>query len=219
MAKRTEERPGVNVPGLPPSEPRRRLGWVGPVAFVLVVAVAAVVVAVTRPGGHAKPRNPAGSSAPVSSPSSAAAQGVPATTYEAFAALSPAQQEAVMQAAMDHYGAVYAQALRTLNPALLPETATGDLLGVLQQKLATTIKNGYPIDEEGHATVLQVLMSPQPYSFVSVHVQSTGTDQYLDPKTLQPIGTPEPSTGATSFSFVIDGGVWKASENIQDATP
>jgi hypothetical protein len=186
------------------------------VAFVLLVAVAALVVAVTR-GGHAKPRNPAASSAPVSSPSSATAQGVPATTYEAFAALPSAQQQAVMQSALDHYDAVYAEALRTLNPALLPEIATGDMLGVLQHNLATTIKHGYPIDEEGHATVLQVLMSPQPLSFVSVHLQFTDTDQYLDPKTLQPIGTPGPSTGTTGFSFVIEGGVWKVSENIQDA--
>lgn len=212
MAKRAEEHPGINVPGLPPPEPRRRLSWIGPVAFVLLVAIAAVVVAVVRPGGHAKPHQPA-----PRSPSPAASQSVPATTYEAFAALSPAQQQAVMQGAIDHYGTVYAQALRTLNPALLPEIATGDLLNVLRQNLTTVIKNGYPIDEEGHATVLQVLLSPQPYSFVSVHVQSTETGQYLDPKTLQPIGTPGPSAGSSSFSFLIEGGVWKASEHIQDA--
>ena len=221
MAKRTEERPGVGVPGLPPPllpEPRRRrLGWVGPVAFVVLVAVAAVVVALTRQGGHAKPHNLPASSAPLSSPTS---QGVQATTFEAFAALSAQQQQGVMQAAMDHYGIVYAQAERTLNPALLPQIATGDLLGVLQQNLATLMKNGYPLDEEGHATVLQVLMSPQPFSFVSVHVQSTDAGQYLDPKTLQPIGTPDPPTvSSSSFSFVIEGGQWKASEHIQDAKP
>jgi hypothetical protein len=173
-------------------------------------------------GGRTQAHHPTpgkSATAPAASAAPSLPAPVPATTFEAFAALSSEQQQAVMQAAVDRYGAVVGQVFQTFDGSLLPQVATGDELGVLQQDLQTAIKNGYPTVDHSQVTILSIALSPKPYSFVSVHIQATGTDQYLDPKTLQPLGTPAPSSGTSSYSFVIDGGVWKVSEHIQDATP
>ena len=227
MAKRTGTKPEVGAPPpigppgpwpAPPEEHRSLLGWAA-LAFVVVVALAGggwfVLGQRTR---HHQPTPGNSASAPSTAGTPSLPAPVPATTYEAFAAMSTDQQQAVMQAVFDRDNAVWEEAVRTLNLSLLPQIATGDELGVLQRALQTVIKNGYPVAATNQTTILQVVMSPQPLSFVSVHVQVAATDQYLDPKTLQPIGTPDPSSGTSSFSFVIQDGTWKESEHIQDVT-
>lgn len=225
MARRTEAKPDVGAPPpigpegpwpAPPEERRARRGWVALVIVLVAVAVVATAgwLVLGQPAQHhtAPPRNPAASTAATPT----LATPVPATTFQAFAALSSDQQQAVMQAALDRYTAVGAEAFRTLDPSVLPQAATGDELDVLQQGLQAMIKAGYPEDDSGQDTILQVLLSPQPYSFVSVHARSEETTQYLDPKTLQPVGTPSVTSGTSTFTFVIEGGTWKVSEHIKD---
>jgi hypothetical protein len=227
MARRTEtgtevgKPPPIGPPSpwpAPPKERRSRLGWA---ALALVVAVAAAAGGWFVFGHRTHRNRPAPSnstSAPsVSAPSLPAP--IPATTYEAFAALAPDQQQAVMLQAMNRFNEVVNQSSERLDSSLLPLVATGDELGALQQRFQTLKQSGYGLNDSNQVTILQVVLSPQPYSFVSVHIQSTGSDQYVNPSTLQPVGSPAPVTSVTSsFSFVIDDGTWKASEHIQDAT-
>lgn len=227
MARRTETRPEVGAPPpfgppspwpAPPGEPRSRLGWAA-LAFVLVVAMGAGGwFVIGHQEAHHQPAPGTSAVVPSTSGMPSLPAPVPATTYDAFAALPSDQQAAVMGAAANRYGAVVGQAFQTLDGSLLSQVATGDELQVLQQDLQKAIKAGYPTVDHSQVTVLEVVLSPKPYNFVSVHIQATGTDQYLDPKTGQPIGTPEPSSGTSSYSFVIEAGVWKVSEHIQDPT-
>jgi hypothetical protein len=228
MARRTEgpTKEGSGPDQLPPSAPptQERPFWLGWAALiiVIVVGVGLVVFLSTRPGGKPLPLNSAPPGASPSAPAPSVAPslpaGVPATTYAAFAALPPTQQKAVMQEAIDNYSKVVAQAFRTLDPGLLPHIATGGELGVLQQELQVAVQNHQPQSLQSQASILNIVMSPQPYSFVSINVQGTGTDQDLDPTTLQPIGTPNTSTVTSSFSLVIEDGVWKVSQHIQEPT-
>ena len=123
-----------------------------------------------------------------------------------------------MKQAIDHYDAVLGQAYRDLDPSSLPTVATGAQLQVVQQSLQAAIQKHQPEAGETQATILHIVLSPRPYNFVSIDIQATETDQFLDPKTLQPIGTPRTSAARSSFSFVIQDGVWKVSEHIQEPT-
>lgn len=225
MARRTETGTEVGTPPpigppspwlTPPKERRSRLGW-ALLAFVVLVAAAVggwFVFENRTPHNRPAPSN--STSAPsVSAPSLPAP--IPATTYEAFAALAPDQQQAVMLQAINRFNEVVNQSSETLDPSLLPLVATGDELGALQERFQTLKESGYGLDTASQVTVLQVLMSPQPFSFVSAHIQSTESAQYVNPTTLSPIGSPNALTTVTSsFSFVIQDGTWKASEHIQD---
>lgn len=182
--------------------------------MVLLLAVAGVVLL----GGRHKAVQPAPVTSAVPTftfPTPLTGAPAPAS-LAAFAALPPAQQQAEMQQAIDAYDAAVGQAFRTLNEFFLPEVATGDELGVLQKNLETSIRNRQPESEQGQAKVLTVVMSPQPYRWVSIDVQATATDQYLDPTTLKPIGTPQTGSLRSSFTLVIENGVWKVGEHIQD---
>ncbi|HEU5002538.1 MAG TPA: hypothetical protein VFW71_07160 [Actinomycetota bacterium] len=142
---------------------------------------------------------------------------VPATTFEAFAALPADQQQAVMLEVMNRFNEVVNQSSERLDASVLPLVATGDELGALKQRFQTLQQSGYGLSTGTQVTVLRVVMSPQPYSFVSIHIQSTETAQYVKPTTLEPVGSPAPATSVTSsFSFVIEDGTWKASEHFQD---
>jgi hypothetical protein len=121
-----------------------------------------------------------------------------------------------MQEAIQHYLDVTNEAFRTLNPALLPQVATGGELPVLQRSVQDAIQKNQPVDYQGSTTLLHIVLSPRPYNFVSIEIQGTETGQYLDPKTLKPIGTPSTTTARSTFSFVIQDGVWKVSEHIQE---
>jgi hypothetical protein len=222
MAKRTQERhQGVEAAPQGPAEKERPF-WLGWIAFAVVVAVVVGLVWVMYVPQHQLTTPLPGSQAsspPTAAPTQAAPSigpGVPATTYNDFAALPSPQQQAVMQQAIDHYLAVVADTFMHLNPALLPEVATGAQLQVLQQAVQGAIEKHQPVSEQGAATILHIVLSPRPYTFVSIDVRGTGTDQYLDPTTLQPIGTPNTTTSRSSFSFVIENGVWKVSEHIQE---
>jgi hypothetical protein len=223
MAKRTQERhQGVEAApqGLPE---KQRPFWLGWIAFAVVVAVVVGLVWVMYVPHH-QPTTPLPGSQASSPPTAGSTQLVPsvgpapATTYDDFAALPSPQQQAVMQQAIDHYVDVTNEAFRTLNPALLPQVATGGELPVLQQSLESAIQKNQPVDYQGSTTILHIVLSPRPYSFVSIDTQSTETGQYLDPKTHQPVGSPSTSTARSSFSFVIQNGVWKVSEHIQEPT-
>jgi len=221
MARRTQERhQGVEAgPQGPPEKERPfRLGLI---VFAVVIVFAGGLV-VYLFGFRTHPAPPLPSTQASSPPTAAPTQLVPsvgpapATTYDAFAALPSPQQQAVMQQAIDHYLAVVADTFMHLNPGLLPEVATGAQLQVLQQAVQGAIQKHQPVSEQGAATILHIVLSPRPYTFVSIDVRGTGTDQYLDPTTLQPIGTPNTTTSRSSFSFVIENGVWKVSEHIQE---
>lgn len=222
MARRTEARPDVGPPGqvppVPPSEPHRPfwLGWIALVVVVLVALGGVGYLVLSGRGGHPQPAN-SPASKPTPGASDSVGPGVPATTYADFAALAPAQQQATMQQALAHYSAVLYEAYKTLNPALLPQIATGAELQVLQQDLGAAIQANRPGTGTSSFQILHILISPQPYSFVSVDFQGTDVDQYLDPKTLLPIGTPSTTTARRSFSLVIDGGVWKVRDNIEES--
>src|SRR5216683_78905 len=135
MAKRTEERhQRVEVPAEAPARPQGPfwLGW-GALALVLAVGVG-LFTYMSVHTTHSPPPPPA-SSPPAASSAPALGPGVPATTYADFAALAAIQQRAVMQQAIDHYGAVLADAIRRLDASRLPQVATGAQLQVLQQTL------------------------------------------------------------------------------------
>lgn len=189
--------------------------------FAIVIIVAGGVVVYVL-GSRTKPAPPLPSTQASNPPTALPTQilpsvgPAPATTYDDFAALPSPQQQTVMLQAIDHYSAVVAEAFRTLNPALLPQVATGGELPVLQKGLQTAIQKHQPENLESQATILHIVLSPRPYSFVSIDVQGTGSDQYLDPTTLQPVGTPSTTTLRSSFSLVIEDGVWKVSEHIQE---
>jgi hypothetical protein len=198
--------------------------WFGWAALVIVIAVGVAMVVFLSTRSHPKPvpvNNPPSSSPSAAAPSAAASApaGVPATTYDAFVALPPAQQQAVMQQAITAYNNVLNEASETLDASALPLVATGHELPILQQAVATAAKNRQPARYQNHETVLAIVMSPRPFSFVSVNVSYTETSQYLDPSTSQPIGTSYTSSGRTSFTLVIENGVWKVSEHIQDPGP
>jgi hypothetical protein len=221
MARRTAEgkRSSDESEALPLEQAaprRRRLAPFWLVAAVFVVIVAGIwVFALTRSSPHAVKPPPAPSVAPSSAVAPSPAATMPAaTSIQAFAALPANQQKAIMQQAMDTYSQVLAQAFRSLNPSLLAEVDTGAELNVQQQDLAQL--HGRPESVTGNGTVLSVTASPS-LGFVSVQVQGTETDQWLDPTTLQPTGTPVTGSTVSSYSLVIDGGVWKVSEHIQES--
>jgi hypothetical protein len=221
MARRTQERhQGAEAAPQGAAEKERpfRLGLI--VFAIAIVIAGGLIVYVLGSRTHPTPPVP---STQASSPPTAAPTQIlpsvgpaPATTYDAFAALPSPQQQTVMQQAIDHYSAVVAEAFRTLNPALLPQVATGGELPVLQKGLQTAIQKHQPESLESQATILHIVLSPKPYNFVSIDVQGTGSDQYLDPTTLQPTGTPSTTSLRSSFSLVIENGVWKVSEHIQE---
>jgi hypothetical protein len=222
MARRTQERhQGAEAAPQGPAEKERpfRLGLI---AFAVAIVIAGGLIVYVL-GSRTQPTPPLPSSQASSSPTAAAPTQIlpsvgpaPATTYDDFAALPPPQQQTVMQQAIDHYDAVLGQAYRNLDPSLLSTVATGAQLQVVQQSLQKAIQNHQPETGDTAATILHILLSPRPYSFVSIEVQATETDQYLDPKTLLPVGTPRTSTARSTFSFVIQDGVWKVSEHIQE---
>ena len=222
MARRTQERhQGVEAGPQGLAEEERPFRW-GLLVFAIVIVVAGGLVVYVL-GSRTQPTRPLpGSQASSSPPAAPPTQLVPsvgpapATTYDDFAALSSYEQQAVMQQAIDHYLAVVADTFMHLNPALLPQVATGAQLQVLQQAVQQAIQKHQPVSEQGSATILHIVLSPRPYSFVSIDVRGTGIDQYLDPTTLQPVGTPNTTTSRSSFSFVIENGVWKVSEHIQE---
>jgi hypothetical protein len=224
MARRTQERhQGAEAAPQGPAEKERpfRLGLI---VFAIAIVIAGGLV-VYMFGSRTQPTPPPTSSQASNPPTAAPTQaapsigpGVPATTYNDFAALPPPQQQTVMQQAIDHYDAVLGQAYRTLDPSLLPTVATGAQLQVVQQSLQKAIQNHQPESDESAVTILHIVLSPRPYSFVSIDIQATETAQYLDPKTLAPVGSTNTSTGRSSFSFVIQDGVWKVSEHIQEPT-
>jgi hypothetical protein len=187
------------------------------VAAVVVVVAAVWIFAVTRSSPRVvKPATPA-SVAPStrSGSTSPASVSMPAaTTIQAFAALPAAQQQAIMQQALDTYDEVVAEAARTLDASILSDVATGAELQVQQQGLAG--QQGRPESMTGQGTVIAVQPAPQ-YGFVSIQVEGSETDQWLDPTTLKPEGTPISGSARSSFSLVIEGGVWKVSEHIQES--
>jgi hypothetical protein len=223
MARRTQERhQGVEAGPHGPAEKERpfRLGLI---AFAVAIVIAGGLIVYVL-GSRTQPTPPLPSSQASSPPTAAPTQilpsvtPAPATTYDDFAALPPPQQQTVMLQAIDHYNAVLGQAYRNLDPSLLPTVATGAQLQVVQQSLQKAIQNHQPESDESAVTILHIVLSPRPYSFVSIDIQATETAQYLDPKTLAPVGSPNTSTGRSSFSFVIQDGVWKVSEHIQEPT-
>jgi hypothetical protein len=221
MARRTAEgkRSSDESEALPLEQAaprRRRLAPFWLVAAVFVVIVAGIwVFALTRSSPHAVKPPPAPSVAPSSPVAPSSAAKMPsATSIQAFAALPADQQKAIMQQAMDAAGEAISQVSRTLNASLLSEVATGAELQVLQQGLAQ--QQGRPESVIGNGTVLSVTASPA-FGFVSVQVQGTETDQWLNPTTLQPTGTPVSGSSVSSYSLVIEGGVWKVNEHIQES--
>jgi hypothetical protein len=222
MAKRTQERhQGVEAAPQGPPEKQRPF-WLGWIAFAVVVAVVVGLVWVMYVPHH-QPTTPLPgsqtSNPPTAVPPTQLVPSVgpaPATTYDDFAALPSPQQQAVMEQAIHHYFDVTNEAFRTLNPALLPQVATGGELPVLQQALQKAIQNHQPDTEQDQITILRIVLSPRPYTFISIDTQGTSTQQYLDPTSLQPIGSPTTTSGHSSFSLVIENGVWKVSEHIQE---
>lgn len=227
MARRTETKPEVGAPPpirppgpwpAPPEEHRSRLGWAA-LAFVVVVALTAggwfVLGHRTR---HHQPTPGSSSGAPSTANTPSLPAPVPATTYQAFAALSSDQRQAVMEQVMKTYNETVGLAVKNLDPSLLPRVATGDELTALQTALNAAIQKRQPVSDSATAAIRAIVMSPQPYSFVSIDVLATETSQYLDPATLQPLGTPSVTNGRSSFSLVIEGGVWKVSEHIQETS-
>src|SRR6266446_5092658 len=148
MARRTQERhQGAEAAPQGPPEKERpfRLGLI---AFAVAIVIAGGLVVYVS-GSRTQPTPPPSTQA--SSPPTAAPTQIlpsvgpaPATTYDDFAALPWPQQQTVMQQAIDHYSAVVAEAFRTLNPALLPQIATGGELPVLQKGLQTAIQKHQP---------------------------------------------------------------------------
>lgn len=221
MARRTAEgKRSSDEAGAPPQEepgPRRRsLAPFWLVAAVSVVIVAGIwVFALTRSSPHAVKPPPAPSIAPSSTVAPSPAATMPAaTSIQAFAALSASQQVAVMQQALNTYDDVVSEAARTLNASLLPEVATGAELQVQQEGLAQ--QQGRPEAMTGQGSVLSVTPAPQ-YGFVSIQVEGTETDQWLDPATLQPTGSPVSGSARSSYSLVIVAGAWKVQEHIQES--
>jgi hypothetical protein len=215
----TEAPPRIPGPPAPPEKrPARWLPWVGVV--VLVALLGGLLLFMRgKPAHHPTPVNSVGASGPTPSAAPSAAPSlsapVPATTYQAFAALPMDQQKAVMLAAINRYDEVLNQAYETLNGSLLPLVATGANLSLLQQKMVTVRNTGYALKEVDQNTVLQVLIPPS-VDLVSIQLQSISTLQYVSPTTLQPVSSPgAPSSSTTIFTFVIQDGTWKVSEHLQ----
>lgn len=228
MARRTAEDKGSTdgveaFPSQQPAPRRRGLLPFWAVAATVVVVVAGIwVSALTRksPKIVKPPAGTASAPATGSSPSPVAS-GVPATTIQAFAALSAPQQTAIMQQVLDHYDDVLAEAYSTLDPALLPQVLTGAELQLQQQQLQGLVQRNQPEAETDTFSVLSVAAFPQ-FGFVSVDgVSGAGTVSFLDPTTHQPTGptTVLPSKRG-SLTIVAGDGVWKVKENVQEqATP
>lgn len=221
MARRVEEKRSSDELGaLPLEQPvPQRHGllpfWV--VAAAVVVVVAGIwAFALTRSSPKAVNPPAVTASAPATgNVPSPVASGVPATTIQAFAALSRDQQIAIMQQVLAHYGDVVNQAYSTLNPTLLPQVLTGAELQVQQQQLQGLIQRNQPESSTSQGTVLSVATFPQ-FGFVSVDAQGTETGYVLNPTTHQPTGPPTVVTGRRSHTLVIEDGVWKVKESIQE---
>jgi len=166
MARRTQERhQGAEAVPQGPAEKERpfRLGMI--VFAIAIIIAGGLVVYVFGSRTHPTPPLPGSqaSSPPTAAPTQAAPSigpGVPATTYDDFAALPPYQQQAVMQQAIDHYDAVLGQAYRNLDPSLLPTVATGAQLQVVQQSLQAAVQKHQPEAGETQATILHIVLSP-----------------------------------------------------------
>lgn len=209
MTRRIQERPPVIE--VPPGvdQPHRHLGWVGPVAFVVVLAAISVAYSLFHQGAATK-NHPKSVSSP--SASSVPGQGVPGmpATVAGFAALTANEQRILIGQQLDHYNAVLDDAYRNLDPSKLQDALTGPELQTQQQQLQALKAQGKPTGEHGTYTVLGVGAAPALGS-VSVQVNATDTTSWLDPTTLQPTGAPNVSTGITTYTFVPEGGVWKVS--------
>jgi hypothetical protein len=217
MAKRTEDRPAV----LGQPQPPAGRNWLAIVVIgiVALAVVAGGIVDWRRSQVPAIPpmQSPPAAASPVASAPAAPPTAAPApASLAAFAALPPAQQQAEMQQAVTAYDAVLAEAISTLDQAPLSEVATGGELAVLQKTLDAAFQRDQPERVQDHFSILHIVMSPQPYTFVSVDTNGTETDQFIDPHTHQPIGSPSQKVGHTSLTFVIQGGVWKVSDIIQE---
>ena len=223
MARRTQERhQGAEAAPQGSAEKERPFRW-GLIVFAIVAVIAGGVV-VYLLGSRTHPSPPLPSSQASSPPTAVPTQTLPsvgpapATTYDAFAALPSPQQQTVMQQAIQHYLDVADEAFRTFDPTSLPQVATGRQLVVLQQSLQSAIQKQQPISYQDSPTLLHIVLSPRPYSFVSIEIQGNETGQYLDPKTLRPVGTPTTTAARSTYSFVIQDGVWKVSDHIQEPT-
>src|SRR5437879_504236 len=168
MARRTQERhQGADAAPQGPAENERpfRLGLI---VFAIAIVIAGGLVVYVF-GSRTQPNRPLPSTQASSPPTGAPTQpapsigpGVPATTYDDFAALPSPQQQTVMQEAIQHYLDVTNEAFRTLNPALLPQVATGGELPVLQRSVQDVIQKNQPVDYPGSTTHLNLVLYPRP---------------------------------------------------------
>ncbi|GAC1371407.1 MAG: hypothetical protein NVSMB32_15560 [Actinomycetota bacterium] len=83
-------------------------------------------------------------------------------------------------------------AAAAMNATRIPEVATGRQLPVVQHSLQQAIQQHQRVAGHSEGTILRAALSSQPYGFVSVDTQGTETEQYLDPKTMAPIGSQRP---------------------------
>ena len=166
--------------------------------------VGAAYVVTSRAGAAGHPVSPATTAPTQASPTTLA---VP-TSVAAFAALSHDQQKVVMQQQIDRYNSVVNQAYMHLDPTLLPEVLTGPALQAQQQQLGSLKAQNKPTGEEGTDTISGIGTAPALGS-VSVRVEGTNTTRWLDPKTLQPTGTPNVDSTPGTYTMVPEGGVWK----------
>jgi hypothetical protein len=221
MAKGTDERTqsDLGVPGqLPPQRHRSAwLPWTGLVAFIIVGSVAVLIYAnVSRPTQHHVVIPPPASVAPTAGPAGSIPPAVPATTLEAFAALSPQQKDVVMQQVLQRYATVLEEAYSNLDPALLSEVATGDELQTQTTTLQGLIDKHQPQSSSIQFTIIGIA-APAPLAFVSVDTRSTETDVPLSPTTLQPVGSAATVVPThSSFTMVIQGGTWKVRDQIEE---
>jgi hypothetical protein len=218
MAKRTEDRPTV----LGQPEPPAGRNWLAIVVIgiVALAVVAGGIVDWRRSQVPAIPmQSPPAGASPVASAPAAPPTAAPApASLAAFAALPPPQQQAEMLQAVNAYGAALSQAISTLDPAPLYQVATGDQLAVLLKTFDAAAQRDQPEITGGQVSILHIVMSPQPYTFVSVDISGTATAQFIDPHTHQPIGSPSSAVFHGSESFVIEGGLWKVANIIQEPT-
>lgn len=210
----TEEVQRLPAELLPAPPPRRQgLRMAAVVAGFLVLVAGIWTFALTR---RAPERDAPGTTGGAPSP---AVSSPPAMTLEAFAALPSEEQKAIIEQAIARAGAILDEAYRTLNPALLPQVYTGAALELQQQQLGELVKQGRPSMSTSEGRILHIAAFPE-LGFVSVIVEGTETSWWLDPKTLQPTGTPAVRSGRSSLTLVLEDGVWKLKERIEmEATP
>jgi hypothetical protein len=207
MARRIREGPpSVEVPqGRVP--PGRRLTWVGPVAFVVLLALISVVYSLVHHGSATKGHQGYANSPPPSAAPLPAVPGMPATVA-GFAALTPDHQRTLMQQQLTRFDAGLDSAYRTLDPSILSQVTTGAELQTQTQLVESLKAKGTPGGGTHTHTITGIGVAPALGS-VSVRTQGTDTTWWLNPQTLQPMGTPNTIATSGTYVFVPEDGTWK----------